>query len=457
MKKINLIIISIVVLITLIGVSSAFATAKPESAIYGVGNETYPGAVIDGSGDNGIKLYWWYNIDTASIESSNGDEAPEGNRYTRYTFKAATGALGYTCDNLRVIDMSNYSGGKIKFSARSKYATRLKTSRVGFQIKIDEKVENGVTSASTYDKFYEGILSNPENELTDEWKEFEIDIPNNATLKAEVKAEKGVEKGLEDVYSLFVFLDGDTVDKTGDTIDIDNIRWERAAGTFEEIDVTGVSFSAELQNGSGNNITWYADGTKIDDIKNVDWKIANEHINLKITKFLDKDNNEYPIGNGEYVSSYPFSSSSLSKWKFRIYTSSEVVKKDGLLPHDNKGDYYENAETLPLCWRLVDSELPSSETITETVDDKGNRHLENSDGWKCWLYIQNRGSDTYNDKNYAIMWTNNGYRGSEGDYYAGSTGNGFDVMPKLYIGAKFKNAIGGLEYKSTIVIECYDE
>ena len=184
----------------------------------------------------------------------------------------------------------------------------------------------------------------------------------------------------------------------------------------------------------------------------MDWKVANEHINLKITKFLDKDNNEYPIGNGKSVSSYPFSSSSLSKWKFRIYTSGGTA--DGLLPYEN-GNYYDGVEPLPICWRLVDSELSSSETITETVDDKGDRHLENSDGWKCWLYIQNIASNDYNT-DYAIMWNNSkGYRGSEGDYYGGP--NGFDVAPKLYIGAKFKNAVGGLEYKSTIVIECYDE
>lgn len=456
MKKIKIITIPIVVLITLISVSSVFATAKPSSAVYGVGNETYPGAVIDGSGDNGIKLYWWYNIETASIVSSAGDEAPEGNKYTRYTFKAATGALGYTCDSLRVIDMSNYSGGKIKFSARSKYATRLKSSRVGFQIKIGEYIESGVTKASTYDKFYEGILSNPTNELTDEWKEFEIDIPNNATLKAEVKDRKGVEKGLEDVYSLFVFLDGnDTIDKTGDTIDIDNIRWERADGTFEEIDVTGINFSAELKNGSGDKITWYANGTKIDDIKDVDWKIANEYINLKITKFLDKDNNEYPIGNGKTVSSYPFSSSSLSKWKFRIYTSSGTAKRDGLLPYEN-GSYYEDIDPLPLCWRLVDSELKNF--VIKETDDHAHLYEGDNDQWYCWLYIQNRGSDDYNKGDYAIMWNNsNGYRGSEGDYYVGSTGNGFDIMPKLYIGAKFKNAAAGVKYESIIVIECYDE
>ena len=450
MKKIRLFIIPVLALfITFVGVSSLFATAKPSSAVYGVYSDAYSGAIIDGSGDNAIKLFWWYNIRTDVVESSAGDIAPDGNKYTRYTFTSAAGALSYTRDNSGVIDMSNYSGGKIKFSARSRYASRLKTARVGFQIKTGEYVVEDGTK-DTYDNYYDGALS----ELTDEWKEFEVDIPDNDALKAIVKEKtNGIEKGLEDVSSLFVFLDGNGPYQDGDTIDIDNIRWERADGAFEEIDVTGINFSAELQNGSDNKITWYADGTDISTVENVDWKIANEHINLKITKFLDKDNNEYPIGNGKTVSSYPFSSSSLSKWKFRIYTLGGT--KNGLLPYES-GNYYDGAEPLPICWRLTDSELSNSETITETVDDNGDRHLENSDGWKCWLYIQNIASEDYNTEDYAIMWNNSrGYRGSEGDYYGGPSG--FDVTPKLYIGAKFKNAVGGLEYKSTIVIECYDE
>ena len=429
MKKIKLFIISVIaLLVTLVGVSYSFATAKPASVVYGIYTETYSGVswASSSSGDEEISLNLWLDDKTGKFRinsEARTDGAAEGTEYQRFQYQNTDWVgFGYTRVGNGIIDMSNYAGGKIKFSARSAYYSRVKYAKIGFQ------------TASGGDNWL-GTLSG----LGSNWQEFEFTIPED--------------QNLSDVTSLFVFVQDSGNFQNGDTIDIDNIRWERADGTFEEIDVTGINFSAELQHGSDNKITWYADGADISTVENVDWKIANEHINLKITKFLDKDNNEYPIGNGKTVSSYPFSSSSLSKWKFRIYTLGGT--KNGLLPYES-GDYYDGAEPLPICWRLTDSELSNSETITETVDDKENRHLENSDGWRCWLYIQNIASEDYNTDDYAIMWNNSrGYRGSEGDYYGGPSG--FDVTPKLYIGAKFKNAVGGLEYKSTIVIECYDE
>ncbi len=436
MKKIRLFIIPIIaLLVTLMGVSYSFATAKPANAVYGVYSEIYPGVSWSGSGDDRIDIYPWEGTVSIINDKSGStlpDIAAEGEEYMSFKYNSAGWVgFGYTRVGNGTIDMSNYAGGKVKFSARSNNPDQVKNGYVFFQTSTGQRSSESV--------FLTGLTNN--------WKEFEFDIPST-----------GID--LDKVTILFAFVQdskapaGETsVLQVGNIIDIDNIRWERADGTFEEIDVTGINFSAELQNGSDNKITWYADGTDISTVENVDWKIANEHINLKITKFLDKDNNEYPIGNGKTVSSYPFSSSSLSKWKFRIYTLGGT--KNGLLPYES-GNYYDGAEPLPICWRLTDSELSNSETITETVDDEENRHLENSDGWRCWLYIQNIVSDDYNTDDYAIMWNNSkGYRGSEGDYYGGP--NGFDVTPKLYIGAKFKNAVGGLEYKSTIVIECYDE
>ena len=203
------------------------------------------------------------------------------------------------------------------------------------------------------------------------------------------------------------------------------------------------------------------------------WKTADQYADLEI-KFKNGSNDEDMLSLQ--------SLQDLKKWSFRIYTSSQTEAMEngeyiytthsGLIPYGkyNSGELFININAdperkLPLCWRMIDSVLSttSGSAHTNIIGEKNNTAHDlydlgssdpNTANWNCWLYVTNIANITDDeDIEYATIWN---YRGS---HASSDSTNGFSCWgnPKLYIGAKFTNALMGLEYRNKITIESYYE
>ena len=177
--------------IMLFGTTAFVFAANNTRNVYSVYSDNFIGANIYGETDNiptsdtdGIKFYPWDTSDwdpnnphiimsATAVDGTDSDPAPEGKQYVRYLWGSveqsySTKYVG--CSYTRVsgisttssINMSNYAGGKIKFSARSdkEYAKKCK---IGF------KLANGT----------ENWFSTPLSSVNENWQEFSFDLPSS--------------------------------------------------------------------------------------------------------------------------------------------------------------------------------------------------------------------------------------------------------------------------------------
>lgn len=156
-------------------------------------------------------------------------------------------------------------------------------------------------------------------------------------------------------------------------------------------------------------------------------------------------------------------------WKVRMWVNNGAKGRNGLYGTLNGKDY-----VIPMCWRVFDGtlvNLVNTDKATYLIGHDSNYNLydrgktkdsnPNYDNTKYfpWLYMKEYKDINFNkpeDLDYITVWDSSlGYHG----YSAANVGEGFYEFsksvkkPKIYFGADFDQAAGGLNYTANVVVE----
>ena len=415
-------------------VTAVVFAANNTRNVYSVYSDNFNGAHMYGVNDSvpssdtdGIKFYPWDTsgwdpnphiiMSATTIDGTASDPAPEGKQYVRYLWGSVEQSYSTTyvgCSYTRVsgvsttssINMSNYAGGQIKFSARSnkEYAKKCK---VGFQY------------SSGTQKWFDTTLTN----INENWQEFSFDLPGS----------------IGDVSILFmIMIDGEPEHTVGEAfLDIDNIRWVKSGGAANlsvvrkkvsdntEVSEQTISFSS----------TTFAKG----------WSIADQYLELDV--------------DGEFSS---------NNWRINFYSSATEDEKAGLYNAtiNDKLPMAWRISCGALPYDYTDSEGPNRNSLeigenkNEAGDilglyDAGKVSIK-GDGakwWYPWFYVQKSGVKDDN----TLALNNDGCHTFENDNIAYFDNNNtaavasYERNPKVYIACDTKNA-KSVVYEASLII-----
>lgn len=430
MKKTNLLIISIS-LVSLISVSSLFAASNIGRKVYGVYSETYIGVTVDASYDDAVDYYPSSGADSGysdCVEGKVGIKIAPGTWYTE-PFKK-----DYN-------DMSAYS--RIYFSV--KFPSSGDTSKAFIKIK-DTSAERPIAFNSTNIKCVDASSSN--GILKDDvWHMYYIDLSDFSSLiLGQVK--------------IPLILSGNS---GSGTFYVDNVIYAKSGAVYGN-GTPVLDATLKKINGNGNaspsdTFTWNENSFRNG------WKTADQYVEFNIN-YVNNNNNVDIIS----VTSLE----AMKTLSYRIYTSSQTetadvfTTQDGLIPYKKNGtklEVYQNldpSKKLSMCWRMMDTVLSttSGSAHTNIIGEKSNYDLydlgssdPNKENWNCWLYLKNISNENNASiKEYCTIWN---YKGWHAASDSAAFYNGWACEPKLYIGAKFDEALAGLEYRNKINIKVY--
>lgn len=406
-------------------VSSVYAS-NIDRTVYGIFTETYNGAHIGNFNyADAMNLDKWSNDGSVSSVTSE-DGVLEGNIFTRFSIDKSSGwevfayrpvSSGGSTDPR---NMSGFYGGSLKFLVRITSAnSAFLTAKVGVQLSSSKHLTK--------------TLSDLGAKADGTWHEITIPLSSSFGISSA--------SDLSAVIGLFTFQPMTL--SVGKYMDIDNIRWVRSAAG---------SFSADLKNISNNssatNITWNAS------VFRSGWKVANQYINFD----LDLD--------------------VLLNWSIRIYTNNGSSDKAGLVATKNGKTYF-----VPMCWRVDKKVIPYddgydaqghqlkatfniAEQIYQVGDKYKGRLYDNgvanpNPEYNPWFYFVDSvdkdkvvPAENIDNVDYTTVWSQKGFHAAPGAYWGMSdiSANGGTIAPKLYFGAGFDNAAGGLRYEGNIVV-----
>jgi len=403
----------IVFLIGVFAVPSAFSSNIGRN-VYGIYTETYNGAKYDmpATDADSIHLYIWNGnfIGSDRIDTP----IPEGSKYLRITVNGTSGGwdgLGFTPTNTGAYkDMSSYYNGYLKFYARTSSSNAaIANYEIGIEVLSGQQVWKTLTSL--------GFLADGN------WHE--ISMPINTTTSAVLTS-----ANLAQVKQMFMLRNGGAALTIGHAIDIDNIVWVKSG--------TG-SFTPSLKRISDDvavtTITWNGSSAISG---NAGWTASDQYIELDLDMYV---------------------SSPSTSWDVRIYTDNGAEDRNGLMsPSLN--------HKIPLCWRASDYKLPYSvagDTRTLTIGEVAVSSVSaklydagavsnpaSADYW-CWFWMLDKAENHTED--YNVIWDKRGFQGAEntGAFYGMNQTLG--IFPRIYLGAKFLNVVGGQRYSATITAE----
>ena len=108
-------------------------------------------------------------------------------------------------------------------------------------------------------------------------------------------------------------------------------------------------------------------------------------------------------------------------------------------------------------WSGGGDSVPTATIVADSTTAKeGSNYyscVASNIGYWCWFYLTDKLDTTAGS--YAVVWNSNGFHSAEnaGEFY-GMSG---EIYPRIYLGAKFTNALGSLTYKANITIELAHE
>lgn len=437
MKNIKLFTILSITSLLILSVSSVYA-GNIGRTVYGIFSETYLGVSGDSSSDD------WVNFYPDNGAASNSSECIEGNVGIMIVAGSwYTEPFGNTSGK----DLSSYS--RIYFSVKfpssgntAKAYIKIEDTSGNKQLAFNSTSIKCVDSSST-----SGVLKDGA------WHTYYIDLSNFTNLNL---------SRIKNPLAL-------AADPGSGTFYVDNVIYAKSGAVYGNASPV-LDFTLKNVNGNGaassnDKFTW---GTSV--FRN-GWKTADQYVDLDV-KFKNGSQNV------DVLSAQ--SLNDLKKWSFRIYSSSQTetmqggsyvyTDQQGLIPYQKNGSnliVYNNADPnkkLPMCWRMMDTVLSttSGSAHTTIIGERSDYNLydlgssdSNRENWNCWLYVKNIANYTASDKEYYTIWNYKGWHASTDP----SNGffNGWACTPKLYIGAKFTDALAGLEYRNKITIESYYE
>lgn len=401
-QKILLIISTL--LIGVVVVPSVFS-ANIGRNVYGVLSETYNGAkyAVPATDGDGVSMDVWNGF---VITDRTDAPIPEGSKYNRFTVNATTWVgAGFACTNTGSYkDMSSYYNGYLKFYARTS-----NSALANYEIGIEMTAGQAWKTLTSLGFVADG-----------NWHE--ISMPINTTTNALLTS-----TNLAQVKLLLMFRNNTAPLTVGHAIDIDNIVWVKSG--------TG-SFTPSLKRVSDDvsvtTITW-SSGSAVG--SNAGWVSSDQYIELDLDMYVTN-----------------------TVWDVRIYTENGAIDRNGLMsPSLN--------HKIPLCWRASDYKLPyevAGDTRTFTIGevlistnaklyDAGAVTNPNDANYWCWFWMLDKAENHTED--YNVIWDNRGFQGAEntGSFYGMNQTLG--IYPRIYIGARFINIVGGQNYSATITAE----
>ncbi len=396
----------IVFLIGVFAVPSAFSSNIGRN-VYGIWTETYNGAKygMAATDADAVSLDNWNGF---VISDRTDSPVPEGSKYMRFAINT-TGwvGAGISCQNTGGSkNMSSYYNGYLKFYARSSNSI-VATYKVGLKIGTSTEVW---FSLNSYGFSADGS-----------WHE--ISVPLNTATNANLTS-----ANLANITQLFMISNSGAALTIGHAVDIDNIVWVKSG--------TG-SFTPSLKRISDDvavtTITWNGSSAISG---NAGWTASDQYIELDLDMYVTN-----------------------KIWDVRIYTDNGATDRNGLMsPSLN--------HKIPLCWRASDYKLPYAvggdtrtltigevavSSVTAKLYDAGAVSNPASADYWCWFWMLDKAENHTED--YNVIWDNRGFQGAEntGAFYGMNQTLG--IFPRIYLGAKFLNVVGGQRYSATITVE----
>jgi len=310
--------------VLLLGAGSVAFAANNTRNVYSVYSDNFNGAHIYGAGDSiptsdkdGLKIYPWktewqtpshLTMTISAAYATDSDPAPEGKGFLRCFWGSMEGSTPYTYNYVGCgfnsiqgvgtqssVDMSAFTGGQIKFSARSNKS-------------YGNKCQIGISTIDGGDYWFPTLLTN----ISSTWQEFSFSIPSS------------VAANLNKVKVLFMFRieepQGTTHTVGEEFLNIDNIRWVK--------NNAGATFYIVRKNTSDNSVV--SDQTApisfSEDSFGQGWTVADQYIEMDV--------------DGEFTG---------NNWVIRAYTNND---KAGLY------NISDTSDVLPTAWKVSCSTLP---------------------------------------------------------------------------------------------------
>ncbi len=371
--------------------------------VYGVFSETYNGAKygVQATDDDAVGL----NVLNANLTLTEETDSPriEGSKYLRITtVTTKASGINFSCTNTSGYkNMSSYHEGYLKFYARASAGVNMSKYSVGLKTGAAEVVIPFTAISFTADGT---------------WKEVSIRLSTSTNASF-------TSANMANITQLFLikYSNGHTKNIT---IDIDNVVWvKNTAGSFTP------SLKRISNDVSVTTITWNNNSLISN---NAGWTASDQYIELDLDMYVTN-----------------------KVWNVRIFTENGAINRNGLMsPSLN--------HKIPLCWRASDYKLPYSVggdtrtlTIGETTGaklyDAGAVPNPNDANYWCWFWMMDLAEGHTQD--YNIIWDNRGFQSAEntGSFYGMNQTLG--IYPRIYLGAKFLNVVGGQNYNATITAE----
>ena len=398
MKTKNLFVIFVFFVFLLFAFDFLFAD-NIGRVVYGIYTETYNGIGINNiaAGNENVNVWAGGTFETITTDQFDGIKSYQIGNTGWVSFVFVNGAQ----------DMSDYSGGRIYFSAKigSEMSEYLNLVYIKIQDSTSLKqIPFNSSSIKRIDSDDTGILIDNDN-----WHTYYIELSNF------------IELDLHNITHPLLL----SSDAPG-TFLIDNIYWTKASSVARSFTVTVKNIS---DNEETENITWAQSAYR------KSWIAAQQYIELD----LDQES---------------------SNWYVRIYLSNKSIpSRIGLYCEDGGADI-----VLPMAWR-VRPDLVSAGTFTLLIGKANNNKFYNlydleknpTGDWYNWFPMRElSGGLDFDD---VKVWNLSGihtavrYIDDNVRNYYDSLSDYYERKPKIYFAADCSNAVGGLTYTATVVTE----
>lgn len=412
------------IILGLMFVFASVAFSAPNGNVYGIFTETFSGANIDAdkSDENAVRvdLWKWAGGQQGFSITDKSEDTIEGKVHWLLTATNAgtSGGGGFAVNNNSgVLDMTAYSSGYIKF-----YAKTSSPSMLNFKIGVN-------ANGNSYYKTLKEI--NPLFAADGKW--YEISVPVSDILTAD----------LDKVQYLLLFGLDETYYNVGDTIEIDNIRWEKPETTSAEQMVLSM---AKVGTDAPASDTFSFDVNVDTDLADSTWKAANEYIKIEFN-YLQFDTTT-ATSDPCYIRFYTNNTS----------TAAPIIAKPEYKGGGNPAGLINENDTsarIDACWRVSTYSITKDNLKIYQIDyDLSDKKDEKT---YCYIWMQDLKTSDFNNE-YSFIWNNGSNIARRGTQLYGDTFVVGKFPLYIYIGANFAQAVIDSTYSTnTLTVELYYE
>ncbi len=400
-KKIKIILsVSIYLFMLAVVSDNSFADNLADKYVYSLFNENFNGATQEaGTVYDNIKYNVWNGGGNSRpvVDIVADSTAKEGNKYYSCAVSSTTNGWSGFCYTFVTGSSNAETRRDISAFSTLEFYIRPKTGDVSnIQVGVTDSADRTVSLSSL------GV-----NNSSHTWQKCTINLTGLPSVN------------LTNIKNTFLFI---TSNLTA-TFDLDSIVLKRSSsGSFDAV-LKNISDSS-----STTKITWN------ETVLGSSWTAANQYIELSLDKFES------------------------DTWKIKIYTNNGSASKNGLVAVTDE------TKIIPMCWRISKNTLPNSDGDTLQIAQSGAPNYALYDRGKSatdpsyypWFYMVDFAEHESGD--YDVAWSYKGFHGAKDENYWGMMDMSKEgIYPKVYLGADFTNALGGLTYRANVKLELFNE